>query len=570
MKLLRNLTISKKLTLLIFVSAVGLGSVGTVGINYIRDIAQNSEEMYAHNLIPLNTVMQIRVNARASDAYTLELLTSKDPARNQELVDEITSAWDEIDAMIEELAGSDLMDEEIALLTQYREHAANLKEARNQVIALAADNKNAEAYAHYREDVEAMRKLVNDTLKALQKVNVENAGTINETNQQDVKDVTVFVTSVVIAALLALVALSLVIARMIVKPVKEVKLLLTEAEQGDFTVKGSYISKDEIGELVASFNSMTANLQTAFGTVHESTFQVAAAAEELSASAEQSSKASEHVTLSVQELAVGTEKQAKLVADSTKAISDMAGYTQSIADSTDRMKQEAMHASAVSSEGNQAIGEVNAQMNSIYANVNSLFDAVKSLDERSNEIEQITNVISGISAQTNLLALNAAIEAARAGEHGKGFAVVAGEVRKLAEQSNKSTDQISQLIHLIQQDTETTLRTMEKAAQEVNSGLAVVNHAGGSFLKIEQAVSSVVAQIEEISGALRKLAGGTANVNDSIRDVHAVASDSASMTQNISAATEEQLASMEEISSSSQALAGLADDLQRIIKQFKI
>ncbi|MFC4099296.1 methyl-accepting chemotaxis protein [Paenibacillus xanthanilyticus] len=570
MKLLRNLSISKKLTLLIFVSAVGLGSVGTLGINYMRDIAQNSEHMYEHNLIPLNTIMQIRVNARASDAYTLELLTTEDPARNQELIDEIASAWEEIDAMIDELASSELTAEENKLLTQYREHAANLAKARSEVIQLAAANKNAEAYAHYHENVEAMRKLVNDTLKALQKYNVENAGIINETNQQDVKDVTVFVSSVVAAALLALVALSLVISRMIVKPVKEVKRLLTEAEQGDFTVKGSYISKDEIGQLVASLNSMTANLQTVFGSVHESTFQVAASAEELSASAVQSSKASEHVTLTVQELAVGTDKQAQLVSDSTNAISDMAGYTQSIADSTDRMKQDALHASAVSSEGNQAISEVGTQMNSIYANVSSLFDAVKSLNERSNEIEQITNVISGISAQTNLLALNAAIEAARAGEHGKGFAVVAGEVRKLAEQSNQSTDQISQLIQLIQQDTETTLRTMEKAAQEVNSGLTVVNHAGGSFQKIEQAVSSVVAQIEDISADLRKLADGTANVNASIRDVHAVASDSASMTQNISAATEEQLASMEEISSSSQALASLADDLQRIIKQFKI
>ncbi|MFB9327703.1 methyl-accepting chemotaxis protein [Paenibacillus aurantiacus] len=570
MKLLRNLTIAKKLTLLIFVSAVGLGSVGMLGVNYIRDIASNSDEMYEHNLLPLNTVMQIRVNARASDAYTLELLSTADEARKQELMAEIKSAWEEIDTMIGELKDSELTDSERNLLEQFDEHEANLTQAREQVIQLAATNQNEKAYVVYRENVEAMRKLVNDTMKALQKLNVENAGIINDNNHRDLKNVTISVTTAIIVALLLLIALSLVIARMIVKPVKEVKYLLTEAEQGDFTVKGHYISKDEIGELVASFNSMTANLQTVFGTVHDSTFQVAAAAEELSSSAEQSSKASEHVTLTVQELAVGTEKQAQLVADSTKAISDMAGYTRQIADSTDRMKQDALHASQVSSEGNEAISEVGAQMNAIYGNVNSLFDAVRSLNERSNEIEQITGVISGITGQTNLLALNAAIEAARAGEHGKGFAVVAGEVRKLAEQSNKSTDQISQLIHLIHQDTETTLRTMEKAAQEVNSGLTVVNHAGESFQKIEQAVSSVVAQIEEISTALRQLASGTTNVNDSIRNVHSVANDSAAMTQNISAATEEQLASMEEISSSSQALASLADDLQRIIKQFKI
>ncbi|MBB3110204.1 methyl-accepting chemotaxis protein [Paenibacillus phyllosphaerae] len=570
MKLLKNLSIAKKLMMTTTVSAIALGSVGVLGFTYTRSMANNSEVMYGENLIPLNKVMQIRVNARASDAYTLELLLTTDNARNEELQEEITSAWEEIDGMIEEIESTHLREEQVALLETYKQHAQALQDARNQVIELAMHNKNAEAYNVYTELVETNRKLVNDALKQLQSMKVEDAGTINSQNQDSVYRISIILIIVSIVSLLLLALLSLLIARMIVKPVNEVKQLLSEAEQGDFTVKGSYKSKDEIGALTASFNNMTNKLQSIFGTVQASSHFVASTAEELSASAEQNNQASEHIAMTIQELATGTETQVDKVADSSAAINDMAGYTKTIADNTERMKNDVLHASQMSAAGNEAISEVNVQMNSIHANVNSLFEAVSSLNERSNQIEQITNVISGITAQTNLLALNAAIEAARAGEHGKGFAVVAGEVRKLAEQSNKSTEQISQLIHLIQQDTQMTLQTMEKASQEVNSGIHVVNNAGSSFQKIDQAVSRVVAQIEDIAKALNQLAAGTSNVNASISDVREVAQESASITQNISAATEEQLASMQEISSSSQALAGLADELQKIMTQFKI
>ncbi|WP_080847848.1 methyl-accepting chemotaxis protein [Cytobacillus gottheilii] len=570
MKFIKNLSISKKLLIIIIVSTLGLSSVGTLGISYINEMAKGSNIMYKDNLVPLNMVMQIRVNARASDAYTLELLVTEDPERNQELINEISSAWEEIDSLIAEIESTVLTKEQQNLVEQYKQTSQELAKNRNLVVELAAENQNEEAYSLYLGAVEDNRSALNETLKQLQKSNVQIAESINNENNDKKQEVLFFVTGIVILALLILIVLSTIISRMITRPIKEVKGLLMEAENGNFTVKGNYESKDEIGELSVSFNNMTNTLKAVFGTVQDSSQQVASASEQLSASAEQNSNASEHITMTVQELAIGSDKQLNTVDKSARVIEDITEHTKTITNHTEKITKDVLHASTLSSEGNQAIKKVNEQMNSIYENVNSLSKAVGSLDARSNEISQITNVITGISAQTNLLALNAAIEAARAGEHGKGFAVVADEVRKLAEESTKSTEQIANLIQLIQNDTNVTLETMEKAAEEVQSGLNVVHIAGSSFEKIEEAVNGVVLQIEDISESLKKLSSGTISVNDSIKNVSTVAQETSMVTQNISAATEEQLASMQEITSSSLALAKLADDLQVIIKQFKI
>lgn len=560
----------KKLLFIIIVSALSLGTVGFLGLHYIKEMAKESEVMYDNSLIPLNSIMQIRVNARASDAYTIELLVTKDQERNKELQDEILSAWDEANTVIDELKEKNLSPANVKLIDDYEMKAEALATSRDKVLELALENKNEEAYELYLKSVEPNRQALNDTLKSMQQNNITYATTINDQNKERVNLVTTFVLSVIIVSLILLVVLSTVIARMIVNPIKEIKNLLFQAENGNFTGKGTYQSKDEIGELTASYNNMSMTLQSIFTTVNDSSQQVASAAEELSASAEQNTTASEHISVTIQELASGSDAQVQNVDKSSDVMNKMMNYTKSIFDNTEKITKDVVHASKMSQEGNQAIEKVNTQMNSIYNNVTSLSQAVKSLDERTAEIGQISNVISGISAQTNLLALNAAIEAARAGEHGKGFAVVADEVRKLAEESNKWTEQISNLITLIQKDAENTLNTMNRASDEVNSGIEVVNSAGNSFQKIDIAVNNVVSQIEDISKAIKDLTAGTEHVTGSINEVSEVAKESAAITQNISAATQEQLASMEEISASSQSLANLAEELEDLMKKFKI
>ncbi len=192
------------------------------------------------------------------------------------------------------------------------------------------------------------------------------------------------------------------------------------------------------------------------------------------------------------------------------------------------------------------------------------------LGDRSSEIGQIVEVITSIAEQTNLLALNAAIEAARAGENGKGFAVVSEEVRKLAEESSLSARRISVLIDGIQTETNRAVDSMQFTTNEVVIGINCVNTAGESFKKIQHATKEVSAQVQGISTSVEHMAIEMRHMTDSMKQINGIAQSSAEGTQNISAATEEQLASMEEITASTFTLSKMAEELQNKTNTFKV
>lgn len=197
-------------------------------------------------------------------------------------------------------------------------------------------------------------------------------------------------------------------------------------------------------------------------------------------------------------------------------------------------------------------------------------DGVQRLGENSRQIGEIVDVISGISAQTNLLALNAAIEAARAGEQGRGFAVVADEVRKLAEQSQLAAKKIATIIKEIQCQTETVVKIMNQGTVDVDRGTIVIAATGERFQHIVLLVQDLTGQIEEISVSAQEIAASGDKVENVVDHVKSMSIHTADNTQTISAAAEEQAASMEEISSSSRALADMADKLQVEVLKFKL
>ncbi|OZT11285.1 hypothetical protein CHN50_17095 [Priestia aryabhattai] len=570
MNILRNLKLSLKFFILLTIASISLIIVGTIGYLSTQFTARGSEIMYSEQLIPNSLVQQIQTNNRALDTFVLEMMVTKEPRRNGELNAQITSILRTQDKNVEKLKKIKMLPEQKKALASYEEKLNELRELRNQAIELATANKNDEAYELYTSEVAPVRSFANRYLATLQELNTQQAEVIYKQNQQDAKEATNLTVIVLGVSLLLLMTIGTFIARLIAQPIRELRTLALQAADGDFTVESTYKSKDEIGVLTNAFTDLIQNTQRVIHTTNMTSEQVAASSQQLSASAQQSAAASQHISSVMQELADGATQQASSVEQSLQVIENMAMSSSLVYDHIDKAAATAKEASDLSAEGSTVIQTVNTQMNSINDTVISLSTVFQSLAERSNEIERINEVITNIAGQTNLLALNAAIEAARAGEHGKGFAVVAAEVRKLAEQSAQSAEQISSLITLIQRETQQTTESIDSALEEVKEGMDVTTKAGTSFATINNTVTSLAAQIKEVTATVEQLSIGTAQVTQAIFEVNGVAEEAASSTQNAAAATEEQLASMEEITSSSTALASLAQELQESIQQFKV
>ncbi|MEC0123626.1 methyl-accepting chemotaxis protein [Paenibacillus pabuli] len=377
--------------------------------------------------------------------------------------------------------------------------------------------------------------------------------------------------AVTILAFLVAMFIAFFIASIISKPIKKMNAAAMLIANGDLTSEKIVIkNKDELGSLADSFNTMTGNLRAMIQSVSFTSEQVAASSEELLASAEQNTKASEQISETVEELAVGTSDQVDMVKRSSQAMSEMALGSEQIAELAQSVSVSAVDAANQSAEGNMIIQQAVEQMGSVRNSIASLTELVTGLGERSAEIGTITEVINNIARQTNLLALNAAIEAARAGEHGRGFAVVAGEVRKLAEESSTSAQRITDLVQLIQKDTDHAVQAVKVNSNETEAGIEIVTAAGQAFEQISGAVNKVAGEIQEVSAGSEEMSASTNEVVGYVDQISNIAGEAAGGVHNVSAATQQQLASMEEIASSAGSLSKMAEELQEQINKFRV
>lgn len=568
--LLRNASIGIKLLVLIITSVVFLAVIGGTGFYYTNQMNASSEEMYNEALLPLKWQSRINTNNRAIDSYLLELLINSDFKTQQQLKEEIMNKKIENDSLAELLEKSLLSDLEIEKLAEYKEEYQIYLTGLEEIYALVSEGKAGLGYTKYQEEVTISRANANSVMTEigdyLETYADELATIITDSNKSSTNVMIIVIILVVIVNLL----LGATITRMIVNPVKEMKGLMADAENGDLTVEGKYSSKDEIGMLTDSFNSMMHRLRELMRQVHNTSEQVSASSEELTASAEQSSKASEEIASTIQEVATGAEHQVSRVEEGTKVVAEMTQNVQHINTNTYELSLNATEAAQKAREGNVSIQSTIEQMNSINTAVTQLSHVVKGLGKRSEEIGNIVEVITDIASQTNLLALNAAIEAARAGEHGRGFAVVADEVRKLAVQSTDSAQNVIHLIEIIQDETHAAVQSMETTAYEVTEGIGAVHKAGQSFASIQSSIEEVSKQIQDVSAAAEQLSIGSEQVLRSEKELAEIAEDAAFGSQNVAASIEEQLASMEEISASADSLAQMAEELQLQIRRFKV
>ena len=383
-----------------------------------------------------------------------------------------------------------------------------------------------------------------------------------------------FVISVIISTLIIMTILGIfswIVIGTEMKKLSAVSDSLKQFSSGDLRIEDLPVtSEDEIGELSHSLNDMKGKLKKLITSVTSSAEHVAASSEELTANGMQAAESIQQVASNTVELTENASKQATTIDELQVTISNMNDKMKELYNSSNAMSEAAKTSQEKALDGKEKVNFAIEQIKSIAEQVNRSADVVKNLGKRSDEIGTIVDTISAIADQTNLLALNAAIEAARAGEHGRGFAVVADEVRKLAEQSGEAAKNISTLINTIQNDTTSAVEAIESGNRSVHEGAKSVTATGSAFNAIEEQVEKLSENVKLSIQHIEAVNSTSQEILNSIKLIQNISQKSEEEAQNVSASTEEQTATIHEMSDASSKLAELAQQLQNEIHKFKI
>ncbi len=336
--------------------------------------------------------------------------------------------------------------------------------------------------------------------------------------QADTDDATAIVGTAVITLWAALAAgiavaggITLVVVRRIVSTVKSVQGAVEALAEGNLTATVEVRSQDELGRMAAALDSAQHNLRSVLGSVASSADAVAASSEELSASSSQISAGAEE-----------TSAQAGVVSSAAEEVSRS---VQTVAAGAEQMGASIREIASNAAEASEVAARAVTAAETTTA-------TVAKLGESSAEIGNVVKVITSIAEQTNLLALNATIEAARAGEAGKGFAVVANEVKELAQETAKATEDIARRVQSIQGDTTAAVAAIE----EISSIVAQISDRQTT---IASAVEEQTATTNEMSRSVQEAAGGTTEIASNITGVSTAADSTTQALTQTQTAVEE-------------------------------
>jgi aerotaxis receptor len=278
--------------------------------------------------------------------------------------------------------------------------------------------------------------------------------------------------------------------RAIVLPVRAATRAAQAIAQGDLRQSLPVAGHDEIGALIVQLTRMRDGLFEMTHTIRHDAGILQQAARELDVSAREAANLAETQSSSSSSMAAAVEQMSVSVDQVSEHANEAQGVT--------------LASGRASEQGGKVIMAAVDEMRSITTTVNESAEAIHAVESLSGEIAGIVNVIKEIADQTNLLALNAAIEAARAGEQGRGFAVVADEVRKLAERTAQSTQQIAEMIGRIQCGSSRAVKEMGASVIQVEKGMRVAREAGDSMSSIQAGSSQVLQSVEDIALALKE------------------------------------------------------------------
>ena len=581
MSWLNNVRVSYKFVILNFIAILGMIIIGALGYSTIKQAQSDLDLINSTYLSGIFEIGRCRHAVRYAQVQTTLAPLTTDPTLFQDRLKNYNDAVKELDesfALYEETIKND--PQARTQVDAAKRSWAKFKDGADKIMAMRAPTDgdvaklgkhNVEAMDFYQKEVMPYAVETGDAILVIQqKAYTDADDTIARSNE----NISAAVRNLFIVfggTILLLLFFSITIAKAVIDPLSKMVQALHLLKSGDFRLTSliDVDREDEFGAMAVAVREMRQTVSKVIQKTNDAANQFAASSQELNASANQSAQASEQVAQSVTSSAGAVVEQQGLINDAMNAINFSVRSIETLTKTSDLVAENVGKAMVEANAGIQAVEDSVNQIISVEKIVNDSARTVDKLGERSKEIGQIVESISGIAEQTNLLALNAAIEAARAGEHGRGFAVVSEEVRKLAEESQISSQKIATLIGEIQAETTNAVDSMQKGNAAVRRGTQSVEKLRDTFDSIRDASVKVETEAKNMVRELKAVEDATFKIRDCNDKTLEKGLGISKEMESVSAAAQQQSASSEEISSAAEALSNLAQELQNTLSMFQ-
>jgi len=380
-------------------------------------------------------------------------------------------------------------------------------------------------------------------------------------------------TTVIMTNLLCVIVgiiISMLSASYIMKEIGKLKKAFNNVAQGDFTQRIVVTAKDEFGDLGNDFNSMIESVLNLMKGVQSTSSHLIETAFSISSMSEETTASISEVSNAIQEVASGATSQAQSATEVAMSVEELSDRIDEISNETTHINSLSKETEKLSTQGLVILNDLISKAEISKENAIKSGGMVHEMGESINKINYISDAIAGITEQTNLLALNASIEAARAGEAGKGFAVVAEEIRKLAEESKKSTDEIKAIVGEINSKSSATKIAMEESKNMSQKQGEAIKETEDIFNRIVDSIIPLTGAIENIKVLNEKMNQNKEVVKAQIENIAAVSEESASISEEVTASAQEVSVTMDELTQHASNLHDISNELKDELKNFTL
>ncbi len=354
------------------------------------------------------------------------------------------------------------------------------------------------------------------------------------------------------------------------QPLEKIIGSMSEAEKGHLHTRLNFDTHDEFQRLAESFNRMLEGICQMISKVLATSDDLATSSQQLSSASVESAATLLDISKNVNEINISSVEITDNLEKTTKSVENFSLSAQKVAQLAETAVKAASTTAETAATGGKTVKKSVEMVGKIKESVDIATQVILDLNSASLQINEIVNTITAIASQTNLLALNAAIEAARAGEQGKGFTVVAGEVRKLAEESAEAAEAIGTRIENILTKTQNAVDSMTLGRGRVDEGIKIIRDVSINLDNIISSVNDVNHKISEISSISNEQSQNSMLMARTIEDITSITKVTTERLGIVATSVEQQTTTVSQVSSSTEDLATLADELHSLVSRFTI